>query len=211
LGDLSVGVAVCQQACDIVFAWRQLCAVAAAATDGRYDCSGAADTGPEKLDLSATGLPAGATATFQPGSSVTSGDVAKLTVETAASTPKGTHRITVTAKGASGTKSADYTLTVGDGGSTEGPKPTVSPGEGTVRSGSFVNTTVTVAGGTGNSTLTATGLAMNPMFQPSSVAPGGTSRMSIAAPFQPGTYKITITATDSNGKTGTTEYSLTVQ
>ncbi|WP_409496691.1 trypsin-like serine protease [Amycolatopsis sp. cmx-11-12] len=171
----------------------------------------AGDAGPEKLELAASGLPAGATATFQPGASVNSGDVAKLTVETAASTPKGTHRITVTAKGPSGTKSADYTLTVGDGGTTEGPKPTVSPGAGTVTSGSFVNATVTVAGGTGNSTLTATGLTFNPMFQPSTVAPGGTSRMSIAAPFQRGTYKITITATDSTGKTGTTEYSLTVQ
>ncbi|ONI81429.1 peptidase S1 [Actinosynnema sp. ALI-1.44] len=170
----------------------------------------AGEQGQEKLDLAASGLPSDATATFQP-TSITSGDVAKLTVETASSTPKGTYKVTVTAKGASGAKTADYTLTVGDGGSTEGPKPSATPNSGTVAPGGFANTTITVTGGTGTINLRADGLAFTPMFMPSTVNPGGTSRMSMAAPFQRGTHKITVTATDSAGKTGTTEYTLTVQ
>ncbi|ALG15084.1 trypsin-like serine protease [Kibdelosporangium phytohabitans] len=170
----------------------------------------AGDQGPEKLDLTAAGLPEGATATFQP-TSVTSGEVAKLTVETAASTPKGTHKVTVTAKGPSGARTADYTLTVGDGGTTEGPKPSVSPSSGTVAPGGFANTTITVAGGTGTISLSASGIPFAPMFMPSTVSPGGTSRMSVAAPFQRGTYKITVVATDSAGKSGSTDYTLTVQ
>ncbi|GAA2808588.1 trypsin-like serine protease [Crossiella cryophila] len=171
--------------------------------------SKAGEPGPEKLELSAAGLPSGATATFQP-TSVTTGEVAKLTFETATSTPKGTYQITVTAKGTSGSKTAGYTLTVGEGGSTEGPKPAATPAAGTVSPGGFINSTITVSGGTGPISLSATGLPSAPMFLPSTVNPGGSSRMSIAAPFQRGTYKITVTATDSTGKTGSTEYTLTV-
>lgn len=80
----------------------------------------------------------------------------------------------------------------------------------TVNHGSFTAATVTVTGGTGASTLSATGLPFAPFFTPSSVQPGGTSRMSVTTPFQPGTYKLVITATDTQGKTGTTDFTLIV-
>jgi Trypsin len=171
--------------------------------------STAGDQGPEKLDLSATGLPGGTTATFQP-TTIDSGATAKLTFETSSSTPEGTHKITISGKGPSGTRTAEYTLTVGTGGGTEGPRPTASPDSATVSPGTLARTTVTVTGGTGASKLSAQGLSFAPMFFPQSVKPGGTSQMTAFAPTQPGTYPITITATDTTGKSGTTTYTLTV-
>ncbi|WP_414941699.1 trypsin-like serine protease [Amycolatopsis sp. cmx-11-51] len=171
----------------------------------------AGDQGPEKLDLSASGLPNGTTATFQPSTTVNSGEVAKLTLQTSASTPAGTYKVTITAKGASGSKTAEFTLTVGDGGTTDGPKPSTSPNSGTVPPGGYTNATITVTGGTGPIRLSGAGLPYSPMFSPRTVVSGGTSRMTIMGPYQRGTYKVTITATDSTGKTGITEYTLTVR
>jgi len=171
----------------------------------------AGDQGPEKLDLSASGLPAGTTATFQPASAIDSGEVAKLTLQPSTSTRAGTYKVTVTAKGTSGTKTAEYTLTVGDGGTTNGPKPSTSPNSGTVPPGGYANAVITVTGGTGPVRLSGAGLPHAPMFTPQTVNPGGTSRMTLMGPYQRGTYKVTITATDSAGKTGTAEYTLTVR
>ncbi|MEV0675183.1 trypsin-like serine protease [Actinosynnema sp. NPDC050436] len=171
----------------------------------------AGDQGPEKLELSASTLPAGTTATFQPSTTVNSGEVAKLTLQTSASTPAGTYKVTVAAKGTSGSKTAEYTLTVGGGGTTDGPKPSVSPASGTVPPGGYANATITVTGGKGPIRLTGTGLTHAPMFSPQSVNPGGTSRMTVMGPYQRGTYKVTVTATDSTGRTGTAEYTLTVR
>ncbi|WP_085939638.1 M4 family metallopeptidase [Amycolatopsis azurea] len=66
----------------------------------------------QSVSLSASGLPAGATATFNPAS-VQSGASSTLTIATSASTPDGTSTITVTGTAASGTHTAQYTLTVG--------------------------------------------------------------------------------------------------
>ncbi len=169
------------------------------------------DQGPEKLELSASTLPVGTTATFQPSASIKSGDVAKLTLQPSASTQPGTYKITVTAKGTSGSRTAEFTLTVGDGGNTTGPKPSLSSTTGTVPPGGYANATITVAGGSGPIRLSGAGLAQPPTFSPPSVGPGGTSRMTVMGPYQRGTYKLTITATDSTGNTGTTDYTLTVR
>ncbi|MFI6303607.1 trypsin-like serine protease [Amycolatopsis thailandensis] len=171
----------------------------------------AGDQGPEKLELSASALPAGTTATFQPSSTVDSGQVAKLTLQTSAGTPAGTYKVTVTAKGVSGTKTAEFALTVGDGGTGEGPRPSVSPNSGSVPPGGYANATITVTGGTGPVRLSGAGLSYPPTFSPQTVNPGGTSRMTVMGPYQRGTHKVTITATDSTGKAGTTEYTLTVR
>ncbi|MGC5364296.1 trypsin-like serine protease [Streptomyces sp. DT24] len=188
-------------------------------TSGRVDAGNhvstalttqAGSAGAEDIALSATGLPAGTTAMFQP-TSIQAGDAAKVTFETSAQTPKGNYAITVQAKSASGTKTATYTLTVDGTTTTEGPKPVLAVSSGTISRGQMFQTNVTVTGGQGSSKLTATGVTMDPMFFPSTVAQGGTSQMTVFAPFQAGVYKVTVTATDQAGKKGTAEFTLTVR
>ncbi|MFE3185724.1 exo-alpha-sialidase [Streptomyces violascens] len=69
----------------------------------------------ETVNLSASGLPSGATATFTPAS-VTAGGSSTLTVSTATSTPSGTYPITVTGTSPSATHSTTFTLTVNGSG-----------------------------------------------------------------------------------------------
>ncbi|SDY73578.1 aminopeptidase S [Amycolatopsis xylanica] len=69
----------------------------------------------QSVSLSASGLPAGATASFSPAT-IQSGGSSTLTIATSASTPNGTSTITVNADGADADHSATYTLTVGTSG-----------------------------------------------------------------------------------------------
>ncbi|HEU5270602.1 MAG TPA: M4 family metallopeptidase, partial [Jatrophihabitans sp.] len=70
----------------------------------------------QTVTLSASGLPAGATASFNPAS-VTAGNSSQLTITTSASTPAGTSTVTVTGTGTSATHTATFSLTVnGSGG-----------------------------------------------------------------------------------------------
>jgi subtilisin family serine protease len=69
--------------------------------------TGAAQT----ITLSASGLPAGVTATFNPAS-VTSGGSSTITIATSASSPGGTFTITITGTGTSATHTATYLLTI---------------------------------------------------------------------------------------------------
>ncbi|MFD9633202.1 exo-alpha-sialidase [Streptomyces violascens] len=71
----------------------------------------------ETVNLSASGLPSGATAAFSPAS-VTAGGSSALTVSTATSTPSGTYPITVTGSSPSATHSTAFTLTVNGTGPT---------------------------------------------------------------------------------------------
>ncbi|MFI6905507.1 M28 family peptidase [Nonomuraea sp. NPDC050394] len=80
----------------------------ATTTVGTQTTSGAAQT----VNLTASGVPAGANASFSPAS-VTSGNNSTLTITTSASTPQGAHTITVTGTGQTATHTATYRLTVG--------------------------------------------------------------------------------------------------
>ncbi|MFI6602343.1 hypothetical protein ACIBHX_39345 [Nonomuraea sp. NPDC050536] len=76
----------------------------------------------ETVALSASGLPSGATASFNPAS-VTAGASSTMTITTSASTPQGTSPITITGTAPSATHTASYSLTVnptGGGGLTNG-------------------------------------------------------------------------------------------
>ncbi|MEY9968025.1 hypothetical protein ABIA33_006105 [Streptacidiphilus sp. MAP12-16] len=73
--------------------------------------SGSAQT----VTFSASGLPTGATAAFNP-TSVTAGASSTLTVSTSSSTPPGSYPITVTGTGTSATHTVGYTLTVNGSG-----------------------------------------------------------------------------------------------
>ncbi|MGW7478367.1 M28 family peptidase [Nonomuraea muscovyensis] len=65
----------------------------------------------QSVNLSATGLPTGASASFNPAS-VTSGGSSTLTISTAPTTPAGSYTVTVTGTGETATRSATYALTV---------------------------------------------------------------------------------------------------
>jgi len=77
------------------------------ATVSTATTSGSAQT----VNLSASGLPSGATASFSP-TSVTSGGSATMTIATSTSTPAGSYTITITGTGSSATRTTTYTLTV---------------------------------------------------------------------------------------------------
>ncbi|WP_214412528.1 proprotein convertase P-domain-containing protein, partial [Sphaerisporangium fuscum] len=86
---------------------------AATSTISTATTSGSAQT----VSLSATGLPTGATAGFNPAT-VTSGGSSTLTIATTASTPAGTYAVTVKGTGQTTSHTTTYTLTV-QGSSTE--------------------------------------------------------------------------------------------
>ncbi|MFI6132906.1 M4 family metallopeptidase [Micromonospora sp. NPDC051141] len=69
----------------------------------------------QPVTLTATGLPTGATASFNPAV-VTSGESAALTIATGTTTSAGTYPIAVTGTGTTVTHTATFTLTVGGGG-----------------------------------------------------------------------------------------------
>ena len=73
--------------------------------------SGSAQT----VNLSASGLPSGASASFSPAS-ITSGSSSTMSVSTASTTPAGTYTITITGTGTSATHTTSYSLTVSTGG-----------------------------------------------------------------------------------------------
>ncbi|GII89294.1 aminopeptidase [Sphaerisporangium siamense] len=66
----------------------------------------------QRVNLSASGLPSGATATFNP-TSVNSGSSSTLSIATSAATPDGTYNITVAGTGETANHNATYSLTVG--------------------------------------------------------------------------------------------------
>ncbi|SDJ26750.1 Trypsin [Lentzea albidocapillata subsp. violacea] len=168
---------------------------------------------PADISLSASGLPSGAQAVFQP-STITSGGTAKLTVTTSSSTPAGTYSVKVTGTSGSVSRDATLTLTVGDGN----PQPggltvALSPPTGSTFKGGAVFPSISVTGATGPVTLTASGqpAGVTVFFNPATVNPGQTSLAHIATSFStpPGTYRIKITAS-GDGKSGSADFTLTV-
>ncbi len=72
------------------------------------------------ISLSATGLPAGATASFSPISIAAPGTGSSvLTISTGASTPSGTYPVTVSGTGGGLTRSSSMTLTINSAGGTQ--------------------------------------------------------------------------------------------
>lgn len=150
------------------------------------------------VSLSASGLPAGATATFSP-SSVAPSATSTLSVQTSATTPAGTYVITVSGTGGGLTRTRTVSLTVST--ATDFAMSASPASLGVVQGGS--NTTVVsltpISGFSSPVSLSASGLPAGATysFSPASVTPSGTSTLAIqASPTTPaGTYTITVSGT----------------
>ncbi len=154
------------------------------------------------ISLSASGVPAGTTVSFNPTSIAAPGaGTSTMTITVGSSTAAGTYPITVTGSGGGLQQTATVTLTV-----TAAPNFTLSasPTSLSVVQGNQGTSTLTttVVGGFSNAiSLTASGMPTGTTltFNPSSIAaPGaGTSTMTITvgSTTATGTYPITVTAT----------------
>ncbi|MFB9908761.1 trypsin-like serine protease [Allokutzneria oryzae] len=162
------------------------------------------------LELSAAGLPSGAKAVFQPNS-VRPGSAAKLTIETAPSTPAGTYNVKINGTDGSGAVSS-ATLSLVVAGEV---RVTASPSESVVPQGFFAQTSVTATGGSGNLTLSASGVPAGArvQFSPAVIEQGASTQMLVSTSFQTpaGSYPITVTATTTDGSAGSTTFTMTVR
>ncbi|MDG6982739.1 MAG: hypothetical protein JRM74_04720 [Nitrososphaerota archaeon] len=163
------------------------------------------------VTLSATGLPAGATASFSPASCSPSCSSA-MTIATSVSTPPGVYTVTVTGSGGGVANSTHYALTVTPFKfDISASPPALSVVQGFTNSSSL---TLTLKSGTAAAVaFSASGLpaGVSASFSPSSCAPNCSSSMSLAASkgTLPGTYSFTVTAS-GGGATNSTTMSLTV-
>jgi uncharacterized membrane protein len=155
------------------------------------------------VDLSLSGLPAGAGYSFSPTPVAASGN-STLTITTASSTPTGTYTLTITGTSGSLVHSATVTLTV-----TALPVDftlTATPGSQTIAQGSMTNYTVSVSsvnGFTGTVDLSLSGLPAGAgySFNPTPIAGSGNSTLTITtnSVLTPaGTYYLTITGTSGS-------------
>jgi hypothetical protein len=159
--------------------------------------NGFADT----VNLSVSGLPSGATASFSPAS-VTGSGASTLTVVTPASTPTGSFPLTITGATATLSHSIGVTLNVTSAGDFS---LAASPTTLQVSRGSSGQDTVTVSalqGFAGPVSLSLSGLPprTSASWNPSSVPGSGSSVLTIKVnrPAKTGTYNLTITGTSGN-------------
>lgn len=151
--------------------------------------------------LSVSGLPSGASASFNP-TSVTGSGSSTLSVSTSTTTPAGTYTLTLT--GTSGTLSHSTTvrLVVNPVGGVPDFTISVSPASLNVSRGNTGNYTVTIGavnGFTGTVSLSVSGLGsrVTATFNPTSVSGSGTSTLSVqvARNASRGARNLTITGT----------------
>ncbi|MET9230348.1 trypsin-like serine protease [Lentzea sp. NPDC003310] len=173
--------------------------------------------GAENATLSASGLPSGVKAVFQP-TSVTTGNSAKVTFDASASAPNGTYDVSITGTTSSGkTASGKYSLTVTGGGDPQPGDFTLGASPSSVKAakGKYVSTTISSNGDGQTITLTASGVptGVKATFQPTSISAGSSAKVTfdVSSTATAGTSTITVTGTDANGKTATTTVSLTVE
>ncbi|MEV6286394.1 M28 family peptidase [Kribbella sp. NPDC051770] len=146
----------------------------------------------QTVQLAASGLPSGTTASFAP-SSVTSGSSSTLTLATSATTPAGTYQVTVKGTGA---VSHEVSLSLTVTGTSSGTVTVQNPGSqyGFVGFQSFPLQIRATASSGQPVTFRATGLPPGLSISTSGVISG--------TPTSRGSYTATVTATDSGGATG---------
>ena len=162
------------------------------------------------VNLSASGLPSGAAATFSPQGATTT---SSLTISTTTAVRAGSYPFTITGTNGSLSHSTSATLVVT---ATKDFSISVTPTSQTVHRGFSVRYTVkvTASGGFNSSvTFSVRGLPSNTTgsFSPSSVSGSGTSTLTVSAwrTAPTGTYSLSITGTGGS-KTHTTRATLVV-
>ncbi len=173
---------------------------------------GLKSTGSGDITLSASGLPAGVTASFQP-STIKGGESAKITFSADATVETGDVTVTITGTNAGVTKTADVRLSVKGDAPGGAVAVALNPSSGSVQQGQLAQFAAKFTGGTGNITVSASGVPGAQFFyNPQVVANGGTSNIWIFTNFQTaaGTYPVTVTGTAADGSKGTATYTLTV-
>ena len=170
------------------------------------------------IALSASGLPSGVTAGFNPATIAAPGSGSStLTLTVGSSAAVGTYNITVTGTGGELTETTSVSLTISSA-TTPGFTLTPNPSSVTVQDGATATTSITasVSGGFNSAiALSASGLpsGVTAGFSPSSIpAPGsGSSTLTFTASSSAaaGTYSITVTGTGGS-LTVNTAVSLTV-
>ena len=138
----------------------------------------------QTISLSASGLPAGVTASFSPAS-ITAGQSSTLTLSAAASAASATATITVTGTGTT-VHSATASLTVNGAPPANDFSVAVSPASQTVAPGASVAYTVSttlVSGSAQSISLSVSGLpsGVTGSFSPTSVSSGQSSTLTLAA------------------------------
>jgi endo-1,4-beta-D-glucanase Y len=153
--------------------------------------------------LAASGLPAGATATFNP-TSITGSGTSTLTVSTATSTPATTSTVTITGTSGSLSHSANVSL-VTQPQAVADFSISASPTSQSVTAGGSTTYTVTISainGFSGTVTLSATGLpsGASASFNPATIAGSGSSTVTIttSASTPAGTSTVTLTGTSGS-------------
>jgi hypothetical protein len=166
------------------------------------------------VTFSASGLPAGASASFNPASVTTSGS-STMTVTTASTTPVGSYPLTITGTSGTLSRTAAVTLLV-QAPATPDFSLSTTPSSVTVTAGSTANYTenVTRTGGfTGSVSLSISGLPAGAAgtFTPNPNT-GASSALAVttSTTTPPGTYPLTITGT-SGTLTRTSTATLVVQ
>ncbi|WP_329572134.1 protease pro-enzyme activation domain-containing protein [Kitasatospora sp. NBC_01266] len=154
-------------------------------------------TSPGNIALSASGLPSGASATFNP-TSVSAGSSSTVTIATSASTPAGTYQVTITGKSAATSHSSTFTLTVQSG--TAGPVTVQNPGFQFGQLGQPVSLQMQASGGTGSYTWSAAGL-------PSGLSINSSTGLISGTPISSSGFSVTVTATDTSGTSGQAAFS----
>jgi hypothetical protein len=171
------------------------------------------------IALSASGLPSGVTANFNPSSIPSPGSGSStLTLTASSSAAATTYTITITGTGGGITKNTTVSLTVSTGGN---PSFTLTPNPATVtvQQGSSGTSTITAAisgGFDGAITLSSSGepSGVTPNFSPSTIpAPGSgssTLTLTVSSSVATGTYTINVIGTGTGGVVENTTVSLTV-
>lgn len=167
------------------------------------------------VSFSVSGLPSGASASFNPAS-VTGSGSSTMSVTTSTATPSGTFTLTITGTSGSLVHSTTVTLVVNPA-----PAPnftiSASPASLTVRRGTSGNYTVTITavnGFTGTVSLSVSGQGsrVTPTFNPTSVTGSGTSTLTVRVSSRATTGNRTLTITGTSGSlTHSTNVTLTIQ